>query len=396
MALKLAPQFAEVHSNLGLLALARDKGAHQQAIAHYRDAIALKPDLGQAHYNLGNALQDIGAFDDSAASHRRAIALNPNYAQAHNDLAMILLRNGEFAEGWAEYEWRWQCVDLGLGAKERYAMPSWSGELGSGGAILLWSDQGMGDAIQCVRYAHRFGQYGWSVILGVQKGLKRLFETIPGVSVIAEGEYFPEFYSHAPLLSVPGLLDTTVATIPATIPYLHADPELSKQWRAKLDGLDGVKIGLVWRGNPDFERNYLRSMTADQFASFIGPGVSIVSLQRDVQADELERLGRNHRVFNAGHQFEDMADTAAAIANLDLVISVDTGVCHLAGAVGAPVWTLLDFVSDWRWLRDRTDSPWYPTMRLFRQPALGDWNAVIATVKAELSRFVAERVSSAP
>jgi hypothetical protein len=272
-----------------------------------------------------------------------------------------------------------------------YQQPIWSDGSAPDGPILLWPEQGLGDSIQFVRYAPLVAQMGAQVILEAPKPLKRLFETIPGVTVISEDDPSPDFAVHCPFLSLPRALNTTLDTIPNQGPYLQATSEAIDYWRNLLADRPGMKIGVSWRGNPDHKRDRMRSMNPAWFSRFLDvPGLTVVSLEKDGRDDECQELGRHLSVLNAGPLLGDMADTAGLIANLDLVISVDTSVCHLAGALGAPVWTLVDHGSDWRWLTAREDSPWYSTMRLFRQPSAGDWDSVVERVRTELGLFSAQ------
>jgi hypothetical protein len=273
-----------------------------------------------------------------------------------------------------------------------YQQPMWSGGNSPNGPILLWPEQGLGDSIQFVRYAPLVAQTGAQVILEAPKVLKRLFETIPGVTVISDGDTYPDFAAHSPLLSLPRAFGTTLETIPAGDgPYLQAPSEATAYWRDLLADRPGLKVGVSWRGNPNHKRDRMRSMNPAWFSRFLDmPGLTVVSLEKDGRDEECQELGDHLSVLNAGPKLGDMADTAGLIANLDLVISVDTSVAHLAGALGAPVWTLIDRASDWRWLTTRDDSPWYPTMRLFRQPSAGDWDSVVEQVRAELGALSPE------
>ncbi len=392
-AIELAPTHAEARCNLGMAFAALNRV--DEAIECYRRALALDPRLAAAPYNLGTLQQSLGRDDEAIDSFRSAIAIRPDYAEAHNNLGNSLLRRGQLLDGWDEIEWRWLCPVLNLGPKERYPRPLWSGEAAPAGAsILLWSDTRYGDVIQFVRYAPIVARSGWRVVLGVPHPLKRLVESIPGTIVVAEGEIVPGFHVHCPLTSVPRMLRTTLETIPAAIPYLRPEPRLVDSWRGKLGGLPGTKVGIAWRGAAAHARDPGGSLEPALFArTFEDEELSLVVLQTDATADEVAALRAGGRIFGAGEELTDFAETAALIANLDLVITVDTAICHLAGALGAPVWTLLEHVPDWRWMEGRADSPWYPTMRLFRQTRPKDWDSVVDRVRAELRSFVNDRAS---
>jgi len=382
-AVALSPDSAEAHNSLG--AALQDLGRLDEALACYQRALSLKPDCVEGHTNLGTALKELGRLDEAYACYHRALSLDPHYPEVHWQYAYALLWDGRLRDGWEEYEWRWLRTVGQPKIHPDYAQPLWSGEATTSGTILLWSEQGFGDAIQFVRYAPAVARLGWRVILQTSRPLHRLFESIPGLAVVPEGAILPPFDVHCPLLSLPRAFATTVETIPAPIPYLHPRPELVADWRERLAGCRGRKVGLVWRGNPQHNRDRHRSMDPRWFSHFLDlPGLDGISLQPDGRAEELAALGGAEGVLDAGPGLGDYADTAALVANLDLVISVDSSVCHLAGALGVPIWTLVDFASEWRWLRGRDDSPWYPTMRLFRQPRTGDWHSVVEAVKAAL------------
>jgi tetratricopeptide (TPR) repeat protein len=381
-ALALEPDLAAAHANLGLALQAAGRSA--EALPHHQRAAELQPDSAEFHNNLGLVLQDLGELPAAIAEFERAIARRPDFADAHMDLGIARLLTGDFAGGWPEYEWR---LARDAVAQPNRAGPRWDGGDPAGRTILLQSEQGHGDAIQFIRYAPLIAARGGRVLVSCRPPLRRLFETVGGVAgIVGDTPPAPAFDGWAPMLSLPTLMGTSLATIPAGVAYLRADPGLAQSWRAPLAGLRGLKVGVVWRGTSDHLNDRNRSTGPAQFARFLSlPGLAVVSLQQDARPDERAALGVE--AFDAGPQLGDFADTAAMIANLDLVVSVDTAVAHLAGALGAPVWTLIPFAPDWRWLLDREDSPWYPSMRLFRQPAPGDWASVMDRVRAALSRL---------
>ncbi|PKU24441.1 tetratricopeptide repeat protein [Telmatospirillum siberiense] len=386
-AIESDPDDAEGYNHLGT-ALS-DRECFDTAAAAFRNALSLCPNGAGIHNNFGHMHQELGNVAQAVTCYRRAVKSDAGDPEAHWNLALALLLTGDYRPGWAEYEWRWRCHEIWRREMRTFSQPPWSGEKSDGGTLLLWAEQGAGDSIQFVRYLPLVARLGWRIVIQIPGVLWRQFRMIPNVTVIAEGEDLPSFDVQCPLLSLPHLLGTTVQNIPATIPYLHAHPAMREVWRNRLRGTSGFKVGVVWRGNPSHKRDRNRSMDPAWFSRFLDiPGVAVVSLQKDGRGGEFSALDVPGAFLDAGPLLVDYADTAALIANLDLVISVDTSVAHLAGALGVPVWTLVDLASDWRWLLARDDSPWYPTMRLFRQSRLGDWQPVVERVRAELARLV--------
>jgi tetratricopeptide (TPR) repeat protein len=419
-ALELEPQFAEAYNNLGTVEC--DLGQPATALASFRRALELQPGLGGVHANLGNALRDLGRPDealgefelavreaprvaathcncgnalydlgrlgDAIASYDRAIALEPGYAQAHFNKSICLLLAGELARGLPLYEWRKQLADAPAAP---LAAPVWRGpETLAGRTLLIYADQALGDTLQFCRYARLVRQRGARVILSVQPGLCALLSTLdPEIRIVGRGDEPHDCDYQCALLSLPLAFSTTLAEIPATAPYLSADPERVAAWRERL-GPAGFKIGIAWQGSRH-RIDVGRSAPLAMFARLAGvPGVRLISLQKNdeigsPQSDipTLERL----RGFDEGPQA--FLDSAAVMVHLDLVITTDTALAHLAGALGRATWLALKHVPDWRWLQDRSDSPWYPGMRLFRQPRPGDWEPVFAAIHAELARVAA-------
>jgi Flp pilus assembly protein TadD len=369
-ALQLKPDTVEALNNLGLVCYAA--GGLDEAAEYYKRALEAEESNAEVRNNYGLVLKDMGLLDEALAQFRRAIELRPDYAGAHWNIGFILLLRGEFAEGWKKNEWRWKLEDF---KKPGLNAPVWQGEDISGKTVLLYCEQGLGDSIQFIRYAKCVRDRGARVVVPCPPPLARLFGAIEGIDIISHGGQIPPYEYCAPLLSLPAILGNIVADTP----YLYADA-------AALPA--GRKIGVAWRGSPTHANDHNRSMTAAQFAKFL-KGQTIVNLQKDATENELRILKQAGQVVDAASGFSDFADTAAAIAALDLVISVDTSVCHLAGALGAPVWTLLPFAPDWRWLLEREDTPWYPSMRLFRQDGRGDWRGVIERVRGELAALCA-------
>jgi Tfp pilus assembly protein PilF len=421
-ALRLVPDFAEVHNNLALTLQRRGKRA--EAVSHLRLAIQSKPDYAEAFNNLGNALQDQGELDEAIACYQRAIHLDPNYAEAHNNLgnalraggqlggavasydralqlqpdhaqvhlsrALAWLQMGDYDRGWPEYEWRLKCPEYAI---PMFRQPLWDGAPLRGRAILLYADHGLGDALQFIRYAPLVQDRGGRVLVASRRPTARLMASCRGIEqVVSEGEDLPPFDDYAPLMSLPGILGTTVARIPAEVPYLAADAALVAQWRSELAALDGFRIGIAWQGNPQYQTDRRRSFRLALFERVACvPNVRLFSLQKGFGREQLDEVESRFAVTDLDNRLDDFMDTAAVMMNLDLVIAPDTSLAHLAGALGVPVWVALPFVSDWRWMTDRDDSPWYPTMRLFRQKRWGDWEGVFERIAGELEKVLRTR-----
>jgi tetratricopeptide (TPR) repeat protein len=386
VALALMPDCAEPFCNRGnaLQALAR----FEEALASYDAAIALKPDHAEAFYNRGNVLKELRRIDEALASYEMALALRPDYVDANWNEAYLRLLTGDFARGLARSEWRWNNPASGL-ERRTLAQPLWLG-----GApidrktILLHSDQGMGDAIFFCRYVPMLAARGARVIVEVEEPLRELMSGLAGVSqCISKTEAAPDFDLHCPMSSLPLAFETRLATIPAATPYLGV-PERSAEWEARLPPHDRPRIGLAWSGNPRHSNDHNRSIALDAFSPLLDLPAHFVSLQTDIRPDDAATLRAHGRILDLGSALTNFAETAALIARLDLVISVDTSVAHLAGALGTPVWILVPFSPDWRWLLDRQDSPWYPTARLFRQGKTRQWQSVVGQVRDALDDFV--------
>ncbi len=395
-AITLKPNFPDAHCNLGNAL--RDSGRLDDAIVACRQAIALKPDFTGAYSNLGNALSGKGQLDEAIAVYRQALALDPNFPEAHYNLATRLLYRGDLAAGWAEYEWRWKCRDV-RPIHRSFSQPQWDGSPLTGRTIFIHAEQGFGDTLQFVRYLSLVASGGGRIFLECQRELHRLFESsaLPGPhQLLTRGQPLPAFDLHYALLSLPLAFQTTLDTIPHDVPYLRANPALVQRWRAKLGAAPApLKVGLVWAGRKSHGNDRNRSMPLAALAPLARvPNISFYNLQKDDPARQAAHPPPGMRLIDYTSELADFADTAALIANLDLVISVDTSIVHLAGALAKPVWVLLCFAPDWRWLQDRLDSPWYPTLRLFRQPQPGDWPSALnkaADALAQLGRSYRSR-----
>ena len=418
-AIELEPRDAEAHNQLG--SRLKHLGRLADAEASFRAAIAIRPDFPEAHNNLGNTFFRSGRLDEAEACYRKALELRPNYADGYGNLGIVfmgkcrheeavehfrralelrpvyneavsnlsqaLLTLGRFEEGWQRYEARWKLAVL---PPRPFRQPWWRGESIVGQTILLHAEQGLGDTIQFLRYVPIVRALGADVVLELQPELLRLAAPLvrPGIRIVPRGNALPHFDVHCPLLSIPGVLACDMATIPPPGGELAAPPELAGSWKARLGEGGELRVGLVWAGNPQHGNDHHRSFRPLAFGPLLEvPGVRFYSMQKNRREGDDADLARLGRVEDIAPQLGDFADTAAALSALDLLVAADTSIVHLAGALGRPVWTMVPFSPDWRWLLGREDTPWYPSMRLFRQPAQRDWRSVMARVAAELARF---------
>mgnify|MGYP001809860770 CR=1 FL=1 len=373
-----------VNARYGLANVLGDLEQFDEAVLHYRQAIKLSPAFGPAYYNLANALRDLGRLDEAEAAFRQAIIRDPGRAaEIRNSLAMCQLLGGRYAEGWNGYEARWETGRLPV---RDLPQPPWDGAALTGRTILLHAEQGFGDTVQFVRYAPVVAARGARVVLEVQPGLTELCRSIPGVAqVVGQGEPLPAIDTHLPLLSLPRVMG---AEIPQTVPYVTPAAALVTLWRNRLAKLRGTRVGLVWSGNPRHKNDRRRSLPLSAFAGLpADSGYAYISLQLGPAEAELAASPMRGAIHDISTAIRDFHDTAAVLSQLDLVITCDTAVAHLAGAMGRPVWVLLPHAPDWRWGLETEDTPWYPTMRLFRQPSPGDWATPLRRVADELGRF---------
>jgi tetratricopeptide (TPR) repeat protein len=386
-AVRADPSHIMARSNLGTTLL--DLGRVNEGTRCLKEAVERSPRTPELHYNLGNAYMSQRRLESAIESFRRALALAPDMADVHWNLAQALLLTGDFANGWSEYEWRWKLATAG--PRREFSMPRWNGDRLDGRTVLVWMEQGFGDAIQFARYISWLADQGGKVVLECWPPLFHLFGSLAGVERrILYGEAPGACDVEVPLISLPLIHRTRFDTIPAQVPYLAADPALVEAWRHALPGDGRRRIGLSWQGNKGHVRDRERSIPLAHFRALLAqPGIQWISLQKeddsasvaDVPATMLPLRPR----LASGEGIRDFADTAAIMAGLDLVVSVDSAAGHLAGALGRPAWVLLTHRPEWRWLMARSDSPWYPTMRLFRQPSVGDWGAVLDEIMAALA-----------
>ncbi|MHB8898301.1 MAG: FkbM family methyltransferase [Thermoguttaceae bacterium] len=384
---------ADPHSLLAQMQLGsavRRAGNIDEAIACFRRALEIKPDHARAHSNLGSALRLKGRLEEAAACCRRAIQIQPDYAIAHLNLAIIQLTTGDLPSGWPEYEWRLELEDAAVSPLCR---PRWDGSPLDGRTILLFLEQGAGDVFQFIRYVPLLRRRGAKVFVECPSGLAPILQAADlGIDrLVLSGSELPPFDVACPLLSLPGIVGTTLENIPGGAPYLKADPVLVENWRPRLEALKGFRVGIVWQGRREHSEDRWRSIPLAEFEPLSRvEGVTLISLQKGDGAEQL--CGAGFPVVDWTHQMDDVCgpftDTAAILSQLDLVIACDSAVAHLAGALGVPAWLALSATADWRWFLDREDSPWYPRTRLFRQHTLGDWQELFRRMASALAAKV--------
>jgi len=421
-ALNINPQFADAYNNLGHVL--KDQGQLREAIDSYKQALRINPHQVEALNNLGVALGEMGQLEEGLACYRQAVQINPCHvdtlinmstalawlgnleeADEKNDQALrvkpvhgkalwhralLRLQRGDFAHGWRDYEQRLSLPGL---ATRHLDKPRWDGSSLEGKTILVHAEQGYGDTIQFLRYLPLVKQCGGPLLFECPAALMELCRGLPAIDQLClEDSSLPSFDVQVSLLSLPGIFGTTLATIPADVPYLRADAEKVAYWRKEVEYADGFKVGIVWQGNPTVVGDRLRSIPLTYFEALARvPKLALVSLQKGQGAEQLRECAGRFSILDLGPRLETFSDTAAVMQNLDLIVSSCTSVGHLAGAMGLPVWTLLQLTPDWRWFLHREDSPWYPTMRLFRQKRFGDWREVFERAASELRRLTANR-----
>jgi tetratricopeptide (TPR) repeat protein len=424
-ALRFKPDLAEAHSNLGAALLRQ--GKLDDALACFREALRLKPTFIEPYLHRAHTLWQKGQFaeaeeaarealrlePDSAAAHnvlgvvhmkagnptaavadfRRALEEEPDFAQAHFNLGLAYLLQGDYAHGWSEYDWRWRCRDFVT--KPIDEKHGWDGSPLDGRTILLHAEQGLGDALQFIRFAPQVKQQGATVIVACPAGLIPLLSRCAGIDQLVDYRQLTvKFDVETPLLSVPGKVGATLETIPAKVPYLFGDSEREEHWRQELSRRPGFKIGIAWQGNRDHPEDRFRSVALSRFAPLAREGVQLISLQMGAGREQIDEVAGQFSVLELAPSQEGswtFLDDAAVMKSLDLVVAVDTAVAHLAGGLGVPVWVALAYAPDWRWLLHREDSPWYSTMRLFRQTRFNEWDDVFESMSRELTKLLAQR-----
>ncbi|GAB7523318.1 tetratricopeptide repeat protein [Paraburkholderia sp. 2C] len=383
-ALAGSANFPEAWCNRGNVL--QDLHRYEEAMNSYDRAIAVNPKYAIAWFNRGNVLLETNRLDAALQAYDKAVALDPNYPDAHFGLGFIHLVQGDFANGWPKYEWRLRDPKSEYN-RRTFAQPRWTGEQPlQGRTILLHAEQGFGDTLQFCRYVERIANRGAQVVLEVQPALRSLLASLPGAAqVIALGDPLPPHDYQCPLLSLPFAFKTELSTIPADVPYVHANPELMAKWAETLGAKRRMRVGVAWSGNPEHKNDRNRSMELATLSPLFDLDIEWINLQKVVRGRDIAVLEASPlRHFDT--ELRDFADTAALMESLDLVISVDTAVAHLAGSLNRPVWILLSHLGEWRWMRERNDSPWYPGARLFRQPGPGRWRELVDTVRQELAR----------
>lgn len=382
-ALSQNPQYAEAHNNLG--STLKDSGNLDGALVEFDLALEINPDYAEAINNRGTILKERLQVHDALAEFEHAIRIRPQYAEAHWNRGITLLLLGQYKEGWREFEWRHQ--NPGFASPRRnFGQPLWDGSPLDGKTLLVHTEQGAGDSIQFVRFLTSIEKDSGKILLECEPALYPLFSSmsVPD-ALIKKGEAIPHFDIHVPIMSLPFIIGTNSQTIPSDCPYLECS-----QPSSMIHGESGrKKVGLVWAGNPRLKNDRNRSMAFRFFVELLDLNqAKFFSLQSGERSSDIRLLNTEHHIKDLSPLLKDYAVTADIISQLDLIITVDTSVAHLAGALGRPVWTLLCYAPDWRWQLDSDQSIWYPTMRLFRQQHPGDWGPVIRDVKAELERFV--------
>ncbi len=384
IAVSLKGGYAEAYNNMAVSCIALDR--HVEAVECCNHAITSRPDYTEAYNTMASAFQMLGRHCDAIEAYKQALRLQPDYAEVHCNLGMAMLLTGRFEQGWAEYRWR-HCT-RNVAHPRHYDVPLWDGSRFESKRLLVHYEQGHGDNLQFARYLPMVKERGGMVVFEVRKPLVGLFSGFPGVDELIEASPDSRPQTRVDfcvsLMDLPGIFSTVLQTIPNNVPYIHPDPVKVDYWRGRLQG-DVLKVGIVWAGRPTHTNDRNRSCSLSNFAPLAAiDGVRLFSLQTGDAARQLSQLSGQIAIEDISSHLRDFTDTAAVIANLDLLISVDTAVLHLAGAMGRPVWALLPFTPDWRWMLDREDSPWYPTMRLFRQQTPGDWAGVFQRVRGKL------------
>ncbi len=386
-AIAIKADYAEAHANRG--AVLHELERWDEAMASYDRALALRSDFAEAYTQRAYTLGATGQFAAALADYDRAVAIKPEFAEAQWNRSTTQLLLGDYANGWLNFEWRWGNAASLLAPLPVFKQPLWLGrEPLAGRRLLIQHEQGLGDTLQFCRFAKSVAERGATVFLTVQPPLAGLLRRLEGVSqVVADGSPLPEFDYHCPIMSLPLALKTTLHTIPSASGYLHAHPARVAQWRTRLGERRRRCIGLAWSGNADHSNDQNRSIRLADWIEHLPRELDYVCVQKDIRAADAETLAGATWIARVDHELHDFEDAAALCASVDLVISVDTSIAHLSGALGRPTWVLLPFNPDYRWLQTRADSPWYQSATLYRQQAIGDWDSVLARVAAELRKL---------
>lgn len=391
-AIKLKPDYAEAYNNIA--AALYKLGNFKEAIENCKKAVKLKEDYAEAYNTLAAALQSERRFDEAIESYSKTLQYAPEYAEAYYSRGMLYLLRGNFAKGWHDYQWRLKTNKTK--ATLRYDKPQWQGENFHGKTLVVQAEQGFGDSIQFVRYLPMVKERGGTVIFAEKTELIGLFTNLDGIddlvdtAKLTEGNVKHDLYVN--LLTLPAIFETNIDTIPARIPYLSADASKIEYWHNNIK-TDAFKIGIAWAGNSTHGNDRNRSCSLNNFIQLAKiENVTLFSLQKGSAAEQINHWPGDLELINLGREFRDFSDTAAAIENMDLTISVDTSVIHLAGAMAKNAWLLLPHEPDWRWMLNRDDSPWYPTISLFRQKQYGNWDGVFQSVAEQLKILIEKQL----
>jgi hypothetical protein len=357
----------------------------EEALASYDNAIAINSNYPQAYLNRGLTLKSLNRLNEALISYNNAIVINPDYAEAYWNKSLVNLLMGNYVDGWELYEWRWKKDTSNL--PRAFEQPLWLGkQCINSKIILIYPEQGLGDFIQCVRYIPLIEKMGATVILEVPLVLMSIIKPLGNFTFVEKGQALPEFDFHCPIFSLPLAFKTTIESIPNQLPYLFASSAKGQYWKDKIGVKKSLRVGLVWSGSIHHTNDHNRSIPIEKLASLLDLPIDFYCLQKDIRNDDLTIL-TNTKIKNYSYLFDDFSDTAALIDQMDVVISVDTSVAHLAGALGKIVWILLPYMPDYRWMLNRSDTPWYPTAKLFRQKESGNWEKVINEVFSNLKEI---------
>jgi tetratricopeptide (TPR) repeat protein len=386
-ALVLEPHNPVICNNLGVCYFSLDQ--FECAVQSYQKAIALDPRYVLAHNNLGNALVKLFQHEEALKSYDQALVLDSTCVEAYWNKSLALLQLGRFSEGWVLHESRWAKPSF-QPIVRHFPQAIWDGSFPiDGKMLLLHAEQGLGDTLQFVRYVEMVKTLGARVVLEVQAPLVSLFDGLFDVgSLVKQGDPLPSFDCHCPLMSLPLAFQTTLTSVPSAVPYLKPSSEKERFWAEKLGATKQLRVGLVWSGDPRHQNDKQRSIALSELIAALPPGFEYVSLQSEIRDSDRRALKESERLVHFGSELKDFSDTSALCAQMDVVVCVDTSVAHLSGALGKPTFLLLPYNPDWRWLLDRTDSPWYPTMQLYRQEQLGNWQSALEKVSADLQKTV--------
>ena len=388
-AISLHEDYAEAYSNRGLVL--QDLKRLEEALSSYDKAISLHEDYAEAYSNRGTVLEELKRLDEALSSYEKAISINKDYAEAYWNSSICYLLAGNFNEGWARYEWRWQSKSISKTAGIRkFSQPLWLGtEVLKDQTIFLYAEQGLGDTIQFSRYVSLVAGLGAKVVLEVQPSLVKLLSYLEGISqIISKGDKLPNFDYQCPLMSLPLAFKTELKTIPSVSKNISSDEKKVEKWQAILGEKTKPRVGIVWSGAVNHKNDLQRSLKLSQLITHLPSDYEYLSLQKEISDVDKEVLIECCKIKHFGDDLKDFTDTAALCELIDIVISVDTSVAHLAGTLGKNTWVLLPYSPDWRWLLDRNDSPWYSSVKLYRQEKINDWESALVNIESDLKKLL--------